>query len=402
MPQNHTITNAAEQARLERALNTPASSASQDAGVATEQPPLYYALETIPYNLGGTVLARLALMRLLSALMAGVTALFAFLFLREALPGVRWAWTVGGLGVALFPLLGFMSGAVNPDAMLYAVSAGLFFALARAFRLGLTPGRAAAIGAVIAVGVLTKVNFIGLLPGAALALAILACREARVSRSDAYRSLALAAGVAVSPVVVYLAISALSGRFGLINIGPTGLSIVTAKSSVFAKLSYLWELYLPALPGMPTYFHGVSTTRQLWFDGLVGRYGWLDTFFPAWVYNLALIPAALIAGLCARELVRNRRALAARVTELAVYFLMTAGVMALVGASDYLAYPQDIGAYVEPRYLMPMLVLFGAVLALAARGAGRRWGPAVGALLVLVILGHDIFSQLLVISRYYA
>jgi hypothetical protein len=49
-----------------------------------------------------------------------------------------------------------------------------------------------------------------------------------------------------------------------------------------------------------------------------------------------------------------------------------------------------------------MLVLFGAVLALAARGAGRRWGPAVGALLVLVILGHDIFSQLLVISRYYA
>jgi hypothetical protein len=81
---------------------------------------------------------------------------------------------------------------------------------------------------------------------------------------------------------------------------------------------------------------------------------------------------------------------------------MAAGVMALVGASDYLAYPKDIGAYIEPRYLMPMVVLFGAVLALAARGAGRRWGPAVGALLVLVILGHDIFSQLLVISRYYA
>ncbi|MGA2165996.1 MAG: DUF2142 domain-containing protein, partial [Solirubrobacteraceae bacterium] len=209
LPQNHTIASAAEQAQLERALSTPASSASQDAGVATEQPPLYYTLETIPYNLGGTVLTRLALMRLLSALMAGVTALFAFLFLREALPGVRWAWTVGGLGVALFPLLGFMSGAVNPDAMLYAVSAALFFVLARAFRLGLTPGWAAAIGAVIAVGVLTKVNFIGLLPGAVLALGILALREARVSRSGAYRALALAAGVAVSPVVVYLTLNAL-------------------------------------------------------------------------------------------------------------------------------------------------------------------------------------------------
>ena len=403
LPQNGTISTATEQAHLERVLHTPASSASQDAGVATEQPPLYYALETIPYNLGGTVLTRLALMRLLSALMAGVTALFAFLFLREALPGVRWAWTVGGLGVALFPLLGFMSGAVNPDAMLYAVSAALFLVLARAFRLGLTPGRATAIGAVIAVGMLTKLNFIGLLPGAALALAILTHRAARVSRRDAYRALAFALGVAASPVAAYFAISAASGRFAAIDLGPTGLSFITEDGSLFAKLSYLWEMYLPALPGMPVYFHGLSTTRQLWFDGLVGRYGWLDTSFPAWVYNVALIPAAAIAVLCARELVRHRRALAERVAELTVYTVLAAGVMALVAATDYLsAYPKNIGAYVEPRYLMPMLVLFGAVLALAARGAGRRWGPAVGALLVLVILAHDIFSQLLVISRYYA
>jgi 4-amino-4-deoxy-L-arabinose transferase-like glycosyltransferase len=401
-PQNRTIATAAEQADLEQVLHTPASNESEDAGVATEQPPLYYALETIPYNLGGTILVRLALMRLLSALMAGVTALFAFLFLREALPGVRWAWTVGGLGVALFPLLGFMSGAVNPDAMLYAVSAALFFVFARAFRLGLTPGRAGAIGAVVAIGVLTKLNFIGFLPGAALALAVLARRAARVSRPQAYRSLASAIGVAAAPLSLYLVLNALSGHPSVLDVHLAGNEFIAAKGSIFAKLSYLWELYLPALPGMPVYFHGVSTTRQLWFDGLVGRYGWLDTFFPAWVYNLALIPAALIAGLCVRELARNHGALAARAAELVVYCVMAAGVMVLVAASDYLTYPEDIGAYIEPRYLMPMVVLFGAILALAARGAGRRWGPAVGTLLVLVILGHDIFSQLLVISRYYA
>ena len=99
------------------------------AGVAAPQPPLYYALETIPYYLGsgGTLLDQLALMRLLSALLAGLTALFAFLFLREALPAVPWAWTVGGLCTALAPLVGFISGAVNPDAMLCAVSAALFY-----------------------------------------------------------------------------------------------------------------------------------------------------------------------------------------------------------------------------------------------------------------------------------
>ena len=226
LPQNHTIANAAGQAQLERALSTPASSASQDAGVATEQPPLYYALETIPYSLGGTVLTRLALMRLLSSLMAGVTALFTFLFLRETLPGVRWAWTVGGLGVALFPLLGFMSGAVNPDAMLYAVSAALFFVLARAFRLGLTPGRAAAIGAVIAVGVLTKLNFIGLLPGAALALAILTRREARGAHSRRLPLAGARGGRGGDPDGgVPRAQRAVGATFRLLNVGPTGDSL---------------------------------------------------------------------------------------------------------------------------------------------------------------------------------
>jgi hypothetical protein len=57
-------------------------------------------------------------------------------------------------------------------------------------------------------------------------------------------------------------------------------------------------------------------------------------------------------------------------------------------------------AYAQPRYLLPMLALFGAALALAARGA-RRWGPAIGCLLVVLVLAQDLFSQLQVISRFY-
>jgi hypothetical protein len=40
-------------------------------------------------------------------------------------------------------------------------------------------------------------------------------------------------------------------------------------------------------------------------------------------------------------------------------------------------------------------------LALTARGAGRRWGPTAGALIVVLFLAHNIFSQLLVVARYY-
>jgi hypothetical protein len=81
---------------------------------------------------------------------------------------------------------------------------------------------------------------------------------------------------------------------------------------------------------------------------------------------------------------------------------MLAGLLTLIGMDSYINSFKPLGElYAEPRYLLPMLALAGAVLALAAEGAGRRWAPAVGALIVTAVLAHDIFSQLLVISRYY-
>jgi hypothetical protein len=393
-----TISSPAQQLLLEHELAQPYPRHGEGgAGVAAPQPPLYYALQSIPYLLAssGNLLERLALMRLVSALMAGLTALFAYLFLREALPGVRWAWTVGGLGVALFPLVGFMSGAVNPDSMLCAVSAALFYCLARAFRRGLSTRMAVAIGVVTAVGFLTKLNFLGLVPGLALALAILTRRgEGRA----AYRSLALTVAIGASPVCLYALINILSNHVGL-GLASTGIG-KTSKHGLLGELSYIWQLYLPRLPGMTNYFPGLLTSR-LWFDRSVGLYGWLDTTFPAWVYNAALVPAGLIAVLCARALIASRAELRRRVWELLAYAAIGVGVLALVGADSFLQLSERSGGYTEPRYLLPMAVLFGAVLALAARGAGRRWGPVVGTLLVVLILGHDIFSQLLVVSRYY-
>jgi 4-amino-4-deoxy-L-arabinose transferase-like glycosyltransferase len=374
----------------------------ESAGVAAGEPPLYYALEVIPYELGssGSLLDRLALMRLFSALMGGLTALFVYLFLREALPAVRWSWLVGGLGVAFFPLLGVMSGSVNPDALLYAVSAALFYCLARAFRRGLTPRSAAVIGAVLAAGLLTKLNFLGLLPGVLVGLLILGARLARSSRRSALVSLAFAVACSAGPVGLYVLSNLLAGRgaFGALS---GAVSKSSHHGSLPGELSYIWQMYLPRLPGMGHDFAGIFMARQLWFNGLVGSYGWLETDFPGWVYTIALIPAGLIAGLAVFGAYAARTTLRARLSELGVYALMTIGLMGLIGADGYLLFPVNVGTYAEARYLLPLLVLWGAVLALAARGAGRRWGPVVGALILVLAFAHDIFSQLLVISRYY-
>jgi 4-amino-4-deoxy-L-arabinose transferase-like glycosyltransferase len=403
-PQNRTISSRAQQQRLQGDLDRyrgPPEAGREFAGVAASQPPLYYAIEAIPYELGasGTLLDRLELMRLLSAVMCGLTALFAFMFVREALPAAPWSWTVGGLGVALEPLLGFVSGTVNPDALLFAVSGAAFYCLARGFRRGLTRRLAIVLGAVTAVGFATKLNFLGLAPGVLLGLILLSVRAARDgSGRAAYLSLAIGLSIALSPVLLYVLLHVASGGHTL---GIVSSGILDTHGSPFAEASYIWQLYLPRLPGMHDYFAGLQTTRQLWFDHIVGLYGWLDTPFPSWVENLALLPAAIVAGLCLRSLVIGRASLIARRTELLVYCVMVLGLMVLIGADSYLGFPKVNAEYAQARYLLPVVPLLGLVYALCARAAGRRWGPALGALLIMGFLAYEIASQLQVVARFY-
>jgi hypothetical protein len=401
-PQFPTIASAAEQRKLQHDLDSPyPRGESVNAGVAADEPPLYYALETIPYGIGsgGDLLDRVQLMRLLSAAMAGLAALFSFLFVRELLPGAPRVWIVGGLGVALLPLLGFIAGGVNPESMLVAVSAATFYLLARAFRRGFTPRLALAIGLVTATGLLTKLNFVGLAPGVLLGLLLLSTRAAKTSRRSALIAPAIALSIASMPVLLYVL---LSGSGGAAALGQISGAARGARGSALHEIEYVWQFYMPRLPGMKSYFPGILTTRQLWFNGFVGLYGWVDTVFPGWVYDLALVPATVIAALCARALVASRVELRRHLAELVVYGAVTLGLMILVGADSYGSETSGGGGpYWQPRYFLPLVPLLAFVLALAARGAGRRWGRPAGVLIVVMFLAYDVFSQLQVVARYY-
>lgn len=368
------------------------------------EPPLYYALQTVPYALasGGTVLDRVQLMRLLSVLLAGCTVLFVFLFVRELLPGTPWAWTVGALGVAFNPLFGFISGGVNSDALLYASSAAVFFLLARAFRRGLTPAVAVALGAALAVGLLTKFNAMGLVPGVALGLVAIAARQEGGLRLRALRLPALALAVAAAPVLLEAALNAaVWGRpaFG------ASTSDFAIRSDIHPTLSgafdYVFQFYLVPLPGTAQPL-GPLPIWEMWVTGFVGLLGWIDTTFPAWVYRAALGPIVAALALAAVALVRRRDAVRRRWAELAAYGLMALIFALFVAGASYILFLRYHQSIAQARYLMPLAALYAGVLALAARAAGRRWMPVVGCAIVVVAIAHDVFSQLLVIARYYA
>jgi len=404
--EQETIWSAREQRDMRTALAQPANRRDGN-GAAREvggEPPLYYALQAVPYALGssGTVLDRLQLMRLVSALLAGATVLFVFLFLRELLPAAPESWRVGALGVAFLPMFTFMSSGVNSDALLYAGAAALFAALARGFRRGLTRKRAVAIGAALGTALMAKFNAFGLVPGTVVALLVLGARREGALRPRALALPALALAVAVAPLLVEMALNAsvwdrpVVGASASSNFGTSALH-----PSLGMGASYLWQFYLAPLPGM-THYISAAPFYEYWERGFVGWFGWLDGRFRPLVYALALVPLTALAVLAAATLVRARRRVRARFGELLSYALLALGLMAFIALASYISYLRYSQSIAQTRYLFPLLALYGGGLALAARGAGRRWAPVLGTAIVVLAIAHTLFSELLVIARYYA
>ena len=104
--------------RVEADVATPAERLSEG-GYTTDinNPPLYYFAAAGVYHASPwtSLPDRIHAIRLFSALLAAITVLFVFLFLRELIPSTPWAWTVGALAVAFQPMFGFTSSGVTSE-----------------------------------------------------------------------------------------------------------------------------------------------------------------------------------------------------------------------------------------------------------------------------------------------
>jgi 4-amino-4-deoxy-L-arabinose transferase-like glycosyltransferase len=400
--------------RLERAVGTPADPQSEGGYTTdTNNPPLYYFAAAAVYHLSPwTALPdRVHVLRLFSALLAALTVLFVFLFLRELVPSTPWAWTVGALAVAFQPMFGFTSSGVTSDAALYLASAATFYLLALAFRRGLTPRRGAAIGAFAAIGLLAKLNMVGLAPGIVFGLLVLVLKANRDQRRQAIRGALAALAVIAVPVATYMALnSTVWDRnlwFGTSGVPPFRIKVPGLEAhhpdsgSLLDLASYTWQFYLPKLPFMHTTYFQSYQLRQIWFNGFIGQFGWLEFGFPQWVYNWSLGIAFALLALAARELVSLRAVLRRRIWELATYVVLAFGLIMLIAGTSFVARLDGATAYEQPRYLFPLLPLYGALIALAARGVGKRYGPAAGVFLVCLAIAHTAAAMLLNLTRYY-
>lgn len=395
-----------ERRALEKDLQTKSRQSPGGNGDVGSYTPLYYLTLAIPYKIGssGTLIDRIALMRIGSALYAGLTVLFVFLFLRELFPDRRWLWTAGALIAAFAPVFAYMSGAVNPDGGLFAASALIFYLLARGFRRGITGPLAAAIGLAVAAGILMKVTTVAFVPGVALAMLVMARR--RGALGSGLRVVAAAAGAFIGLMVVYEIVNVTlwdrpllptgAGGGGGGGVAPGGGGSGRSLNGLF---SYMWQEYLPRLPSMYDWFPGYAL-YEVWFKGLIGQFGWGDYRFPNWVNQLMLgVALCVIAGVLA-QLVRLRRALTTRLAEIACYAVMALGLLVLLA---YVGYNYGVGGTFEQgRYLLPLLAPMIAFVALGLTALGDRFGRLAGIVLVLLSFGLTLYAHMLTVARFYA
>jgi hypothetical protein len=138
-----------------------------------------------------------------------------------------------------------------------------------------------------------------------------------------------------------------------------------------------------------------------YLQGFVGRFGWFQFGFPEWVSGLAAVLMAAVLVLAAVALWRGRARLRERWAELACYSVLALSVPLAISIVAY-RYRTGTGhSFEQARYLLVLLGLYAAVVALAARGAGARWARSVGAVLVLAMMAQSLFAMLLTIGRYY-
>jgi 4-amino-4-deoxy-L-arabinose transferase-like glycosyltransferase len=367
--------------------------------------PFYYVIDLPAYLAvkGSDVFTRLGLMRLVSALLAGLTALAAFFFVRELFPTRTWAAALGGLAVAFQPMFAQMGGAVNNDVLLFLMATIELYVLARIWRRGMSLANAVAAGTVLGLGILAKPTMIAFAP-------VVAAMFLYVLVRDRWRARSIAAwtGAALAPFALLLVLN--YGVWGASG-GLSGSSASTTPERGTAHLSeflsYLWQWYLPRLPFMysefwsRTYEHVSFPLYDLFFKGFWGDFGHLEIDYPGWVYGILIACSIAVLALVAYAAVHaklRRDVLAAGLLLGVLPVVMTA---LLVNVRAYLSLIESNEPFAQGRYLLQTVAVLGAALAAAAVGLGERRGRALAAAMVVSLAAFNMFSLGLVLLRFY-
>lgn len=321
-------------------------------------PPVFYGVMSL--FVGGDIEVSVLLMRLFIALVFTAIASALFLLLPPERRGTLvWSWTLTTVPLGLFVVT-----ALNPSAWAIAGVGFGWLALAGFFeargprKIGL--GVLFALAVVMAAGSRGDASLYMVL--AILATVILQFRRSRAFALDAILP---AAGIAVCLLLFRVS-------------RPTE----ALTQGVHENAGFAFGRLIPTMLDVP----------KLWM-GVFGKgwgLGWLDTTMPSLVW-LATLSCFLGAGAVAAA-----RADARKIVVLGGGFL----VLLLFPTFVLVAAGQSVGENLQPRYLMPLVVLFAGVLFWEPPGRRIRFGRVQRLLVIAALAIAQAVALFLQLSRY--
>lgn len=356
---------------------------------AMRNPPAYYIYAAIPYLATGwaSLFDRAFAMRLANLPLLVIVIVFCWLIAGELLGRRRWLQTLATAAVALQPQLINLTATINPDIALTAIWCAALWLMIRILRAGPATGRVVWLVVLVALSSLTQPRGVALLLPAATALAIAWLRR--------HPSAAPRARWAVRGGLGALYVGAILGMVRYAVAGDP------SPQRIRQFVSYMWQFYLPRLSFMtPVEPHwGI---RQAFIDRLFGGYAQLEVSPPAWALTVVAVAAvATVVSAVIGTVVRWRSG--SRPTDiLAVCIVAVVGYFLLLHAGAFRSLLSSADPVITGRYLLPLMPLYGAGIALAVGWLPRRVAPMAGVFVLAGLTVLQVASLALVYARFYA
>ena len=372
---------------VEASLPDDASSDSNQ-NSAGQNPPLYYALETVPYHLapGGSFFNRFYMARFASAVFYVAAVAFMWLIASELFRPV-WARTLATAVFGLQPKLAMVGALVNPDTLLVLVWTAFIYIGLRIVRRGPSLRRLIGAGAAAAASVLTHGRGLAILPALLVLLGIAYLRwrpPPRQALLGAAVSLGIAAAGLAAAGVFTSGVTGEGAAYG----GAIGL-VENRSFNIRELLSYVWQFYLPPLQfmqasiGPPGYGF-----REVYIQSFYSDFSWLEIQYPRFVIDLLQLATMLL--LLGLYTVAVTRLDALKRSWPTIAFLLLTG-LSLVALLHVTSYSSMLGTPSDPlltgRYLFPLLSLLAIGVTVVVTALPRRIGAfATGALVAAGIV----------------
>ena len=264
---------------------------------------------------------------------------------------------------------------------------------------GARPADAIALCAITSAAILTKATAYFLVPAAALALLVGWRRAGGAERWRRLGIIAVGATLCAAPVIGWIAVQRLRGQAAINTVGSSASGHNPA-FTIPRFLGYIWQFYLPRLPGMmPSRATSGLPVYDTWIQQGWGVFGWLELAMPSWLYGVLAGACGLVALASAAIIARFRDRI--RWSLVAFFALAVAVLLFGLHLTEYRSLLYYHVPILQGRYVLPLSGLFGLAVALILSRLPSRWrAPACGVVVAGMLL-VQVVALATVAQRYY-